>query len=361
MKAAASRIAAVDFRPLDLPMREPFPIAGGSQDRVRNVLARVRLAGGAAGFGEGAPMPAYNGETQAEALAALRAWRPRLLGSDAARWRRVLEDLERLQPRSGAAAAALGMAVLDAWTRHAGIPLRVLFGGAQDRVGTDVTIPLVPPERARQAARRIARMGVRTIKIKVGRDLDQDEARVRAAAGAAAGLRLMLDANQGYEPEQSLRLLRRLRRAGVVPALFEQPARARDLAGLARVARLGGVPVAADESADGRAAVLRLAQTRAVQVVNIKLTKYGILEAWDIAAIARGAGLGLMIGGNVESSLAMAAAAHFAAGLGGFAFVDLDTPLWLSRDPMRGTLLGRGGIYRLDSVRSGIGVRPRVF
>jgi L-alanine-DL-glutamate epimerase-like enolase superfamily enzyme len=77
-----------------------------------------------------------------------------------------------------------------------------------------------------------------------------------------------------------------------------------------------------------------------------------------LALTARAAGLGLMIGGMVETSLAMTAAAHFAAGLGGFDFVDLDTPLWLKKDPMRGVSFGRGGIYDLSGVKAGIGVKP---
>ena len=358
---AAADIASVDVRPLDAAMSEPFAIAGGSATEVRNLLVRVRLAGGAEGWGEGAPMPAYNGETQAGALRAARGARRVLLGRDAGAWRALLEELEEELPRAGAARAALGMAVLDAWTRHAGIPLRALFGGAESSLRTDVTVSLVPPEEATLAARRIKARGVRMIKVKVGAGLDGDEERVRAVAAAAPGLGLMLDANQGYGPDESLALLRRLRRHGVVPVLFEQPAAAEDTAGLRAVSRHGRVPVAADESACGRAAVLRLAAEGAVQVVNIKLMKCGLLEAWDIAAIARSAGLGLMIGGNIESSLAMTAAAHFAAGLGGFSFVDLDTPLWFAREPMRGSLLGPGGVYDLAPVSAGIGVTPLRF
>jgi L-alanine-DL-glutamate epimerase-like enolase superfamily enzyme len=342
-------------------MSEPFVIAGGREAAVRNLLVRVRLACGAVGWGEGAPMPAYNGETQAGALRGARAARSILLGRDAAAWRGLLEEIEERLPRSGAARAALGMALLDAWTRRAGIPLRALFGGAETAVRTDITVSLVPPEEARLAARRIVARGVKTIKVKVGQDVAEDAARVRAVAGAARGLRLMLDANQGYGPAQSLRLLRRLRSRGIVPVLFEQPAAAEDYAGLRAVARRGGVPVAADESAGSREAVLRLVRERAAQVVNIKFMKCGLLEAWDIAAIARSAGLGLMIGGNIESSLAMTAAAHFAAGLGRFAFVDLDTPLWFRRDPMQGVRLGPGGVYDLSGVKAGIGVRPLRF
>ncbi len=351
-------IVSVAVQPLDAAMNEPFVIAGGRALSVSNILVRVTLASGAVGWGEGAPLAAYNGETQAQALRDAKTAGGTLVGQDAAGWRGLLEEIESKLPRSGAARAALGMAVLDAWTRHVGLPLRGLFGGAETMVRSDVTVSIMPPEQAGAAARRIKASGVRCIKIKVGLDPAEDAARVRAVAAAARGVRLILDANQGYGPRESLNLLRRLRRSGIVPALFEQPAAAADHDGLAEVARCGKVPVAADESADGREAVLRLAQRRAVQVVNIKFMKGGILEAWDIAAIARSAGIGLMIGGNIESRLAMTAAAHFAAGLGGFAFVDLDTPLWFARDPMRGERLGLGGVYDLASVKAGIGVRP---
>ncbi|MDE2491650.1 MAG: dipeptide epimerase, partial [Elusimicrobia bacterium] len=232
-------------------------------------------------------------------------------------------------------------------------------GGAETRVRSDVTVTIVPPEAAAAAARRIRAFGARTIKIKVGRDPDDDAARVAAVAAAAPRLALTLDANQGYGPRESLALLRRLRARGIRIAMFEQPAAAKDWDGLARVARLGGVPVAADESVGGRADALGLARRRAVSVLNLKLMKTGLLEAWDCALIARASGLGLMIGGMIETSLSMACAAHFAAGLGGFSFVDLDTPLWLADDPTRGLRLGRGGVYDLARVRAGIGVVPR--
>ena len=354
-----SRIKAVSVSPLDAEMNEPFGIAGGAKTEVNNVLVRLRLEDGSEGLGEGAPMSAFNSEDQESTLKAARGLAPRLVGRDAADWRGLMEDLDRrLGPKRGAARAALSMALLDAWSRRAGLPLRVLFGGASRRVFSDVTVTIVPPEQAAASARRIKGLGVRTIKIKIGRDLEEDCARVAAVHGAAKGLRLILDANQGYGPRDSLKLLSKLKRRGITPALFEQPAAAADWKGLSEVWRFGRVAVAADESAASPAAVEGLAKAKACQVVNVKLMKCGLLEAWDIALIARAAGLGLMIGGMVESSLAMTCAAHFAAGLGGFDFVDLDTPLWFKKDPMRGVGFGRGGVYGLSAVKAGIGVAP---
>ena len=53
----------------------------------------------------------------------------------------------------------------------------------------------------------------------------------------------------------------------------------------------------------------------------------------------------LMIGAMMESCLATSAAAHFVAGLGGFRYVDLDTPILLAEDPFSGGQEQRGSIY----------------
>ena len=356
MRRAA--IARIDVSALDAAMKEPFEIAGGAATEVRNVLARVTLSDGAVGYGEGAPLPVFNDETQQTTIREARNAARRLEGEEA-RLRPLLERVEALLPGRGAARAALGMALADAWCRRAGFALRFLFGGAGHGVRSDVTVTIMPPERALRAARRIAALGVRTIKVKIGKDIVADAARVTAVAGARRGLRLILDANQGYNPRDALRLLRLVRAKGVFPILFEQPAHKDDWAGLADVHRLGKIDVAADESVSTRQDALRMARRGCAQVVNVKLMKCGLLEAWDIALICRAAGLGLMAGGMVETSLAMACAAHLAAGVGGFDYIDLDTPLWLARDPMRGVKFGRGGLYDLSRVKAGIGVTPR--
>ncbi|MBI4425014.1 MAG: dipeptide epimerase [Elusimicrobia bacterium] len=340
-------------------MREPFEIAGGAQAKVENVLVRATLKDGTQGWGECAPFPAFNGETQAKALAAARRVSGAVEGLDAARPAALARLLEERLGRLGAARAGIEMAALDAWARSAGFSLWSYYGGASTRLATDVTVAIVGPAEAAAAARRIASLGVSTIKIKVGRDVEEDALRVLAVAGAVPRARLILDANQGYSAAQALALLRRLRRRAVAPALFEQPVAKDDWEGMARVERAGRVPVAADETVSGRADAWRLARTRAVSVVNVKLMKYGLAEAAEIAAVCRAAGLRLMIGAMIESRLALACAAHFAAGTGGFDFVDLDTCLWFAADPFRGFGMAPGGVYDPSAVRSGIGVVPR--
>ncbi len=120
------------------------------------------------------------------------------------------------------------------------------------------------------------------------------------------------------------------------------------------------MPVAADESAASAAEVLALIAARAVDAINIKTMKCGIVAAMDMIAVARSAGLALMIGGMVESKLSMTVSACLAAGMGGFAHVDLDTPWFMKDAPIAGGWLEQGATLRLDQITSGHGVTCRL-
>ena len=88
------------------------------------------------------------------------------------------------------------------------------------------------------------------------------------------------------------------------------------------------VPICADESLHVAADLPRLAGR--YDAVNIKLDKAGgLTEALDLAAAARAAGLKIMVGCMVATSLSMAPAFLLAQTAD---FVDLDGPLLLARD-----------------------------
>jgi L-alanine-DL-glutamate epimerase-like enolase superfamily enzyme len=355
---APTVITRLVIEPVDIPMERPFGIAGGAQVVAENALVTVELANGTKGFGEAAPFPAFNGETRAAAVVAAEAARGVVEGEDARAWRRIAAALRGAAPRSGAARCAIETAVLDALARSAGMPLWAFFGGAERALVTDVTIPTGSVQAARDEAAERVREGFGRLKVKVGAPDGDDVARVVAIREAAPRAELMLDGNGGLTAETALDLLADLRVRGVLPILFEQPVPGGDLEGLAKVARHGSVPVAADESVSTAADVIRLAAAGAAQVVNIKPMKSGIAESLAIAATARAAGLGLMIGGMVEAKIAMSLSACLAAGLGGFAFVDLDTPLFLADEPFDGGYAQRGEHLDLSPIEAGHGARP---
>src|SRR5579875_308182 len=354
---APTLVRSATVEALDLPLFEPFIISTGRFPAANAIIVRVELESGAVGLGEGSPSLSSGGETQATILAAAREMVTLLPGRDAGNWRGLAELLLANFEAHSCARTAVEAALLDALTRHYQIPLYRWFGGATTSVETDLTIPIVPVERARELAGEIAARGIRTIKIKVGGDnMDEDEARVVAIHKGAPRVALLLDGNQGYDAPGALRLLARLEKRGIIPVLFEQPVHRADWDGMAEVTARSSVPIAADECVHAPADALRVARERAAHVINIKLMKSTILGALDIVSICRAARLGLMIGAMMESRLSTATAAHFAAGMGGFGFVDLDTPMLINGDPFVGGYVQEGGRYDVSEVRAGHGV-----
>ena len=356
-----SRIRAVETTPLDIPLREPFGISGGAQVMANNVLLRVELDDGTVGYGEAAPLPPYNGETQAHALHALRdcaAWLP---GRDARAWWELGGELvSRATSPAGSARAALEMALLDACAQQDAVPLWRFFGGAGTTLETDMTITTGSVEAAAAAAVAIRQRGIRTIKVKVGgaEDVEHDLARLAAIREAASDGGLIIDANGGLTRQTASALAQGLKARDITPVLLEQWLPKEDLAGHRLLRIETGWKVAADESVVTPEDARRVIAEKAADVINIKFMKAGISAALDVAEVARAHKIGLMIGGNIESILAMTVSACFAAGFGGFRFADLDTPLFLAENPFRGGFKLEGGTISLGATSAGHGVRP---
>jgi L-Ala-D/L-Glu epimerase len=349
-------IVSVRNEVIEIELAEAFAIAGGSQPSARMVLSSLTLADGTVGLGEAAPLPAYDGETVETALAAVDRAARELPGDDARRWRHVAGRIGTLTLGSRSARCALETALLDALCQQRKLSLHSFFGGSSsEELVTDVTIPIGSVGAAARSARDWTGRGFESLKVKVGGPNDLE--RIVTVREHAPHARLMLDANAGLSQAQALSLLSALRDRDIEPSLFEQPVAAENWEGLLALKK-AGVRVALDESvATARDVLAAVKHLGADIVINIKLMKSGIVEAMAIAATAKACGASLMIGGMVESSLAMTVSACFAAGLGGFEFVDLDTHLFLRDSPFRGGLAARGAALSLAAIHSGHGVR----
>jgi L-alanine-DL-glutamate epimerase-like enolase superfamily enzyme len=351
------QIVELRARAFDVSMATPFGIATGTQELASNVLCTLRLSDGTVGVGEAAPFPAVSGETQAMVLEALGALGPVVVGQDAERYRHVSALAHEALAGVPSALAALDVALLDALCRRAGRSMWHHFGGRSHGLVTDITIPTGDVAAARSAADNARSLGFRELKIKVGRgDLELDAERVRAIHAAAPRCTLILDANAGLTADDALGLLADLGPARAQVVLFEQPVAREDWDGLARVERDGGVPVAADESARSAHEVAQLARRGVCRVINVKTAKTGLFGAWDMASVAQAHGLELMIGGMVETELAMTASACLAAGMGGFRYVDLDTFFFMGPRPLLGGFAVQGAELDLRAIGPGHGV-----
>ncbi len=196
---------------------------------------------------------------------------------------------------------------------------------------TAVTVVLDTPDAMASAAKDAPGQ---LLKLKLGGPDDLE--RVEAVHKARPDARLILDANEAFEADVFPDVARQAARLGVV--LIEQPFAAGKDAALLR--RPPEVAICADESAHTSKDIQDLA--RAYDVINIKLDKAGgLTEAIAMAHEAKACGLGVMIGCMVAGSISMAPAFL----LGALAdAVDLDGPLWLTKDVEHGLSYSDGQV-----------------
>jgi L-alanine-DL-glutamate epimerase-like enolase superfamily enzyme len=294
------------------PIASAFAISRGAKTEAQVVVAQLN-DGHHRGRGECVPYARYD-ETVAGVIAALGAMSNRLaFALDRA-------ALQQAMP-PGAARNALDCAFWDLEAKRASRPVHALAGlPAPSPLTTAYTISLGTPETMAEAA---GKASARTLlKVKLG--APGDPQRIAAVRAAAPHAELIVDANEGWTPDNLAENLAACAAAGVT--LVEQPLPAGADAALASIAR--PIAVCADESVHDRASLAALAGR--YDAVNIKLDKAGgLTEALAMAADAERLGFGIMVGCMVATSLAMAPAVLLAQRA---RVVDLDGALLLAKD-----------------------------
>lgn len=298
------------------PIAGRFSISRGSKTAAEVVCVTLAERNHT-GRGECVPYARYN-ETVAATVAALEATRPRIASGIT----RI--DVPTLN-LPHAAANALDCALWDLEAKSKNRPAWQLAGlPAPGDVTTAYTLSLDTPENMAKAAALSAHRPL--LKLKLGQDGDTE--RLNLIRNAAPKARLVIDANEGWTPENVQAHLDHC--ADLCVELIEQPLPASSDEALRHVRRK--VAVCADESAHGTDSLLALKGK--YDAINIKLDKTGgLTPALHLAQQAQAHGFRIMVGCMLATSLAMAPAlllAHYAE------FVDLDGPLLLAKDRENG-------------------------
>lgn len=352
------KITRLECWPVTMRLAEPYAIAYERVESTTNVFLRIQTDRNVVGLGCAAPDRAVTGETPEGVQHDLRAVaEPVLKGADPLRHALVLDRLAEALPGSPSARAAVDMALFDILGKIAGLPVWKLLGGYRDRIKTSVTIGVLPVEDAVRRARDWVVQGFTCLKLKGGINVEEDIIRIRRVREAVGPrIELRFDANQGLSVEASRRLVEQTRRERL--ELLEQPTPRGQPDLLGRVTSAVPVPVMADESLMSLRDAFRLARRDLADMVNVKLMKVGgIFEALQINAVARAAGLEVMVGCMDEAALAIAAGLHFALARRNVAYADLDGHIGLIGDPSAGAVQLRKGTLFASSV-PGLGFEP---
>ena len=340
--AKARRIEALTIYRLRIPFHQTFRHALHSREESDAVIVKVIDSDGGRGFGESLPRSYVTGETTESMIARIREHlAPRVFAQSFAPGGETFEYLQsvvsewtRPEERQSsvtawnAAFCAVELALLDWSLRADHCALADLLPPARYEVVYSGVISADAPDDAAALAKRMARVGIRQIKVKVGTidDAARLEA-VRKAVGVEVELRA--DANGAWSADEAIEQLQRLARFKLQS--IEQPVRADDLAGMKRARQESGVAIMADESLVTLDQARLLIELGACDYFNIRLSKNGGIGAsLAIARLAQEAGVKIQVGAQVgETGILSSAGRTLAAHLPALAFAEGSFGTWL--------------------------------
>ncbi|MDH3713748.1 MAG: hypothetical protein OET44_07880, partial [Gammaproteobacteria bacterium] len=281
------KIADITIYRIDLPLVTPYRLSYRTFESFEPILVEVRDTDGRVGWGEAHISPGSSAETRDGGWAFTCRLAETLVGATVESAKAsVAAEMEQ----SKVAATGLRSA-LEMLQKH---PLLL--------VNAPLRLRLLSPLNANEPAAIAAEVedrlseGFRTFKIKVGKDVDSDLARVAEIQTAVADrATLRIDANRAYDKAQGCRFAAALDPTGI--ELFEQPCATEDWEANAAVATVSSVPLMLDEPICAIGDIERAATIAGVGFCKLKLKRFGGLDMlYDALTRVRALGLEPVLG-----------------------------------------------------------------
>ncbi|MCB9277365.1 MAG: dipeptide epimerase [Lewinellaceae bacterium] len=341
----------------NLELTKPYTIAYRTISSVENLFIYLETDRGLYGIGSGSPAAFVTGEHIEESLAVLQdVLESLVLEQDVRYFHAILQRTKNHLSRFPAARAAVGIAMHDLFAKFLGIPLTDYWGRVHKGLPTSITIGIKSVQETLEEAEANVQLGFRIIKLKTGRDVEQDImllAKLREKVGPAVKIRI--DANQGYDIRSLQYFAKQTQQLDV--EFFEQPFPPGQLDLMRELPAELRQKCAADEDLLSSVNAVQLAQKPyPYGIFNIKLMKCGgLYEARRIAGIAEDHHFDLMWGCNDESIVSISAALHLALASPATRYLDLDGSFDLARDVVSGGFILKDG-YLYTNDKPGLGV-----
>jgi L-alanine-DL-glutamate epimerase-like enolase superfamily enzyme len=322
------RITKVETIAVRSPMREPLVWPGGTRHSASGLLVLIHTDEGIVGVGEapGPTLPTIRTIIDAELTQFL-------IDQDPLRVEWLVHRMEEFTRNwsgiGGYAIAGIEIALLDIKGKALGTPVAELLGGfCRDRIPVVGYLFIDSPEANAKKAGAFVDAGYTELKLKVGRDFEQDHDTLAAIRDRVGGdVKIRIDANMIWSVPAAIKWIRGLERFDL--QYVEQPVPDVDVRGLAQVRRSVAVPIAADEACTDLRSALELIDADACDVLVVYPSEAGGLRrAHQIGAVAEAAGKWCTIGSWAELGVATAGNAHVVAASSSYPFAsDTHYPL----------------------------------
>ena len=305
-----TRIAAYQ---IDLPLHEgSYKWSGGKSVEVFDTtVVGIHTDTGLVGYGEVCPLGPFYLPAYAEgARSGIRELAPQLIGQNPLHLEQLNRYMDRALKGHPYVKSPIDMACWDLLGKDCAQPVCALLGG---RYGDDVVLyRAISQESADQMASRVAQYrdeGYRRFQLKVGANADEDIQRIHQIADLLqTGDKLVADANTGWLPHEAARVVRGVRDVDVY---IEQPCATYDEC--LSIRRRTSHPFVMDENVDGLEMLMRAHHDDAMDVVNIKISKFGgLTRARQARDLCASLGIAMTIEDSWGGDIITAAISHLA-------------------------------------------------
>jgi len=309
----AMKISKITVWQVDLPLHEgDYKWSGGkSVETFDSTIVGVETDEGVTGFGEVCPLgPVYLASYAKGVRVGIEELGPSLLGENPLHLEKLNRLMDQAMKGHPYVKSAIDVACWDILGKVSGLPVSSLLGGAY---GEDfVLYRAISQESPEEMAKKIAgyrEEGYRRFQLKVGGDPDTDIERIRqASAQLQPGDKLVADANTGWLKHEAMRVVEAVRDIDVY---IEQPClRYEDCLSVRQHTNL---PFVLDEVIDGMPEILKASHDLAMDVVNIKISKFGgLTRAKQARDLCVSLGVAMTLEDTWGGDIVTAAIAHLA-------------------------------------------------
>ena len=355
------KITSIHVYQVDLPLHEGNYSwsEGKSVDVFDTTVVQIDNDAGVTGFGEVCPLgPVYLPAYAHGARAGIAELAPSLIGDDPRQLLVINKKMDRQLKGHPYVKSAIDMACWDILGKSAQLPVCELLGG---RFADDVmlyrAISQRPAEEMAQNVAEYRAQGYRRFQLKVGGDPDQDIARISEVSKVLQpGDKLIADANTGWLMHEAMRVVNAVRDIDVY---IEQPCTTYEEC--LSIRRNTTLPFVMDEVIDSISAILKGAADGAMDVVNLKISKFGgLTKAKQARDLCVSLGIAMTIEDSWGGDIITAAIAHLAQGAPSeLQFTSTDFNSYVT------TSIAEGAPQRVDgrmsaSTEPGLGIQPRM-
>ena len=304
-------ITDIKVKPLALPLKKPYIWSQGFLENFAVNLIEITASDGTVGLGECNVGPDQNGT-----MHILNRIKMSFINENPYDWvaikNRIFTDAYIIQGTWTMRAynqmmAGFDFAILDLIGKLDNRPIHQILGGAhRNKVGYFFFLQGSTTEEISKHAAEGFAAGERIFYLKEGRGEAIDINMVRAVRSKIGEARLRLDANEAWDPQEAIRMCRKLETYDI--DFIEQPTPCWSIDALAHVRSSVGIPIVADQSAFTIYDVYEICQKRAADMICIGPVEIGGIQPMlKAAAIAEAAGLKICIHSSFSSGITTSA------------------------------------------------------